>query len=208
MGWSCPRTQYGHSSDMGVPHVNLRWLFRPTLGSQDARADAKAFEAAYRRHHQALYRYSVSILHDEQDAQDALQSAMTRAFAALRAERRDFELRPWLFRIVHNEAVSMLRPRRPPQPLEGLPQTGASVEERAAMGAELATLRADLEALPDHQRAALVLRELNGLGHREIAQALDLTPALVKQQIFQARTALMQAREGREMACADIRRAL
>ena len=115
---------------------------------------------------------------------------------------------PWLFRIVHNEAVSALRGRRPSEPLDELPQTGATVEERAEAEAELATLRADLGALPERQRAALVLRELNGLGHREIAQALGLTPELVKQQIFQARTALMQAREGREMACADIRRAL
>ncbi len=162
----------------------------------------------YERHHQELYRYCRSILRDDHDAQDALQSAMTRAFAALRDERRDFELRPWLFRIVHNEAVSALRRRRSDEPLDELRVAGATVEERAAAGAELATLRGDLAALPERQRAALVLRELNGLSHREIAQALELTPELVKQQIFQARTALMQAREGREMACGEVRRLL
>src|SRR3954464_9895998 len=69
------------------------------------------FALVYERHHQALYRYCRSILRHEQDAQDALQSAMTRAFAALQTERRDLEMRPWLFRIAHNEAVTILRRR-------------------------------------------------------------------------------------------------
>src|SRR4051794_41928707 len=70
------------------------------------------FEAVYQRHHQALYRYCRSILRHEQDAQDALQSTMARAFSALQDERREIELRPWLFRIAHNEAISILRRRR------------------------------------------------------------------------------------------------
>src|SRR3954471_19569264 len=83
------------------------------LRSKAARGDAKAFAALYERHHQALYRYCRSILRHDEDARDALQSAMARAFAALQDERRDLELRPWLFRIAHNEAVTILRQRRP-----------------------------------------------------------------------------------------------
>src|ERR687886_2124128 len=85
------------------------------LRSRAARGDPAAFAAVYERHHQALYRYCRSILHNDEDARDALQSAMTRAFAALRTETRDFELRPWLFRIAHNEAISLLRRRRETQ---------------------------------------------------------------------------------------------
>jgi DNA-directed RNA polymerase specialized sigma24 family protein len=51
-----------------------------------SRGSARAFAALYQRHHQALYRYCRSIVRDEDDAQDALQSAMTRALVALRAE--------------------------------------------------------------------------------------------------------------------------
>ena len=56
----------------------------------------RAFAVVYERHHQALYRYCRSILRHEEDAQDALQSAMMRAFAALQTERRELELRPWV----------------------------------------------------------------------------------------------------------------
>src|ERR1700742_1764050 len=72
---------------------------------------AHGFARVYERHHQALYRYCRAILRHEEDAEDALQSAMMRAFAALQTERRELELRPWLFRIAHNEAVSILRRR-------------------------------------------------------------------------------------------------
>jgi RNA polymerase sigma factor (sigma-70 family) len=171
-------------------------------------ASAAAFAALYERHHRDLYRYCRSILRDDHDAQDALQSTMTRAFAALRDERRDFELRPWLFRIAHNEAVTALRRRRAAEPLDEQAAAAGAVDEQVALGGEVEALRSDLGALPERQRAALVLRELSGLSHVEIAGALDATPQLVKQLIFQARTALMQAREGREMECADVRRVL
>ena len=69
-------------------------------------------------------------------------------------------------------------------------------------------LQLDLADLPERQRAALVLRELNGLSHAEIGAVLELSPAAVKQAIFEARSALFSCREGREMACHDVRRML
>jgi RNA polymerase sigma factor (sigma-70 family) len=178
------------------------------LRSRAARGDATAFAAVYERHHQALYRYCRSILRHEEDAQDALQNTFTRAFAALQDERRDFELRPWLFRIAHNEAITILRRRRDTSELGDLPGEDTEMEERVSEREELRVLRHDLADLPDRQRSALVLRELNGLSHAEIGTVLDLTPAAVKQAIFEARTALFSCREGREMACHDVRRML
>jgi RNA polymerase sigma factor (sigma-70 family) len=181
---------------------------RSVTRSPAARGDAAAFAELYERHHQALYRYCRSILHHEQDAQDALQSTMTRAFAALQDEPRDFELRPWLFRIAHNEAISLLRRRRPTDELDELRTNEAPVEDQVCLRADLKVLQLDLQALTERQRAALVLRELNGLSHREIAEALQCTPNAVKQSIFEARTGLLHAREGREMECETVRRAL
>src|SRR3954468_17769755 len=100
------------------------------LRSRAARGDAKAFAAVYERHHQALYRYCRSILRHDEDAQDALQSAMLRAFAALQNERRDLEPRPWLFRIAHNEAVSILRRRTVTCALDEHMRDGAALEDR------------------------------------------------------------------------------
>jgi RNA polymerase sigma factor (sigma-70 family) len=163
----------------------------------------------YERHHQALYRYCLSILRDDEEARDALQSTMAKALAALRDEERDFEIRPWLFRIAHNEAISRLRQRREAVDLDAIGTLGSdslaqAVEDRA----RLEQLRCDLRDLPERQRAALVLRELSGLSHEEIAVVLHSSARAVKQTIFEARTALHECAEGRAMLCADVQRAL
>jgi RNA polymerase sigma factor (sigma-70 family) len=187
----------------------LKWRRGPVLRSQTARGDDAALTAMYERHHQALYRYCRSILHHDEDARDALQSTMAKALAALRDEERDFELRPWLFRIAHNEAISRLRQRREAVDLDAVGTLGTdslaqTVEDRE----RLALLRADLRDLPERQRSALVLRELSGLSHEEIAVVLDSSARAVKQTIFEARTGLHECAEGRTMLCAEVQRAL
>ena len=174
-----------------------------------SRGNADAFAALYERHHHALSRYCRAILHDEEDAQDALQSAMMRAYAALQSRQRDLKVRPWLFRIVHNEAISILRRR--PQTAEltlVLEPAGATLEQTVAEREGLATLLDDLEALPERQRAALVMRELNGLSISEIAAALSASRGAAKQMLYEARCALHEFAEGREMDCAHVRRSI
>ena len=156
--------------------ATLRLRREGTLRSRAARGDAAAFAAVYERHHQALYRYCRSILRHEEDAQDALQSTMARAFAALQDERRDFDLKPWLFRIAHNEAISILRKRRATTELDDIPVL-TDLEDQVSEREELRLLQMDLADLPDRQRAALVLRELNGLSHAEIAVVLETSAA-------------------------------
>ena len=178
------------------------------LRSRATRGDAAAFAAVYERYHQALYRYCRSILHHEEDAQDALQNTMARAFAALQAEHRDFDLRPWLFRIAHNEAISMLRQRRVMAEFDDQRSPSADVEDRIAVREELRLLQLDLADLPERQRGALVLRELCGLSYVDIGAVLDLSPVAVKHTIFDARKSLFSSREGRAFACEDVRRKL
>jgi RNA polymerase sigma factor (sigma-70 family) len=181
----------------------------PALRSQAARDDVDAFGALYERHHASLHRYLRSILRDDEDARDALQSTMAKALAALRNEQRDFELRPWLFRIAHNEAISRLRQRRPTVSLDAAHAVGTDSLAQAVEDRErLALLRADLQSLPERQRAALVLRELSGLSHEEIAAVLDSSPGAVKQTIFEARVALQDCAQGREMLCVEVQRRL
>ena len=186
-----------------------RWRRAAALRSQTARGDSAALAALYERHHRALYRYCRSILRDDEDARDALQSTMAKALAALRDEERDFEVRPWLFRIAHNEAISRLRQRRHVVDLEAVGALGTDSLMQAVEDRErLALLSADLRDLPERQRAALVLRELSGLSHEEIAAVLDSSARAVKQTIFEARAALHECAEGRTMLCADVQRAL
>jgi RNA polymerase sigma factor (sigma-70 family) len=198
----------GQTSTAGLTAA-LRLRRGATLRSQTARGDDAALAAMYEHHHQALYRYCRSILHDDEEARDALQSTMAKALAALRDEERDFELRPWLFRIAHNEAISRLRRRREAVDLDAVGTLGTdSLAQTLEDRERLAHLQADLRDLPERQRSALVLRELSGLSHEEIAAVLDSSARAVKQTIFEARAALHECAEGRTMLCADVQRAL
>jgi RNA polymerase sigma factor (sigma-70 family) len=127
-----------------------------------AQGDRRAFAAIYERYHQELYRFCLTLVREPQDAQDALQNTMLKALRGLEGERREIKLKPWLYRIAHNEAIETIRRRRDGEPLEAeaeiasAAQVGTAVENRY----RLRSLLADLEELPDRQRAALVMREL------------------------------------------------
>ncbi|MHB8575670.1 MAG: RNA polymerase sigma factor [Dehalococcoidia bacterium] len=167
----------------------------------------RAFGTIYKRYHQGLYRYCWSIVRQDADAQDVLQSTFSSAFVALRRGQRDAPLRPWLFRIAHNEAISLLRRRGRVGDIADAPDALApSVEARAEGRARLSVLVADLQGLPERQRGALLMRELSGLSHQEIALALGTSLGGAKQSIFEARSALVELQEGRSMACDDVRR--
>src|SRR5947209_4389915 len=115
-----------------------------------ANADEAAFGALYERYHQALYRYCRSIVRDDADAQDALQSAWTRALVALRRHQRDAPVRPWLYRIAHNESVSLLRRR---DQRRDVPEVGAeivaSAEEQVIDLERFEDMIVDIKELPD-----------------------------------------------------------
>src|SRR3712207_23859 len=98
--------------------VGLRLRADDRLAGQAARGDTDAFGVLYERHHQSLYRYCRSIVGDPDDAADALQSAMTRALAAIAVRNERAPVRAWLFRIAHNESVSVVRRRRGVEPLD------------------------------------------------------------------------------------------
>ena len=83
------------------------------LARRAATGDERAFATIYQRYHQDLYRFCLAILGNPEDAQDALQNTMVKALRALPGERREIQLKPWLYRIAHNESIDLLRRRRP-----------------------------------------------------------------------------------------------
>lgn len=189
--------------------MRLSRLGDELLAHHVARGSDRAFAVLYERYHQQLYRYCRSILRDDSDAQDALQSAFTAGLAALRRNQRNAPLRPWLYRIAHNEAVSLIRRRGRNATINdgSTEHLGAvsSAEQEVAQRARWRSLVEDLGHLPERQRAALVLRELSGLSHEEIALSLGTTTATAKQSIFEARQSLAEIEEGRSMSCEDVR---
>jgi RNA polymerase sigma factor (sigma-70 family) len=172
------------------------------LAKQAAAGDIGAFETIFSRYQDDLYRFCVGILREPQDAQDAVQNTMIKAMRALPGERRAMQLKPWLYRIAHNEAVEL---RRRERQVEELPVTiddaNALTDERAEENGRLRTLLADIADLPERQRASLVLREVNGLGFGEIGDALGTSPGAVRQALYEARRALSEMDNGRGMHC-------
>jgi RNA polymerase sigma factor (sigma-70 family) len=185
----------------------LRLLSDDRLVRRVARGDAAAFALIAERHEQGLLRHCRAILRNEEDARDAVQSTFERALRALENERRAIALRPWLYRIAHNEAVSLMRRRRPTGSLdEETADRGASVESRVLMSERLQQLLGDLGDLPERQSGALLMRELSGLGYAEIGVALETSEQAARQCVYEARVMLFELAKGREMGCDDVRR--
>jgi RNA polymerase sigma factor (sigma-70 family) len=203
------------------PHADARASARLVPLATDERLarqverDDRAFVTIYERHHQTLYRYCRALLRDETDAQDAAQSTWTRALVALRRGKRDAPLMPWLFRIAHNESISQVRRRgrqRPavesvdPGPLADQHGESASAEEQAIDRERFTQLLDDLHELPDQARGALLMRELGGLSHDEIASSLGTSVGGAKQSILEARRGLQEFAAGRALICDEVTR--
>ncbi len=167
--------------------------------------DQAAFAAVYDRYHQPLFAYCRSIVRHDDDALDVLQTTFTAAWSALQRDGRTAPLRPWLYRIAHNESISLLR-RRARQPVTDLEQADSvlaapSAAEAADGREQWDMLVRDLSELSEQARGALLLREMSGLSHDDIAIALGITAGAAKQSILEARRAMSEMMRGREMLC-------
>lgn len=174
-----------------------------TLASEGNKA---AFGALYDRYDRTLLGYCRTIVHNPEDAGDALQNAWMKAMVALRREPPTGPVRPWLFRIVHNEAITVLR-RTPPTPERPMGEvaTSAGAEEEAVARERVAELMDDLRDLPVGQRAAFVMHELADLDYGEIAIALDTSENNARQLTFAGRSGLEESGAGHDLPCREVR---
>jgi RNA polymerase sigma factor (sigma-70 family) len=189
------------------PHIRASTDNR--LARRASNGDRRAIGTIFERYQQELYGFCLGLLGEPQDAQDALQNTMVKVLRALPGEEREIALRPWLYRIAHNEAVELRRVRHPTQALgEYLVDGQSSVAERAEQREQLEWLLRDLGDLPERQRTVLVMRELSGLDFAEIGAALDTSGAVVRQSLYEARRNLEQIQEGRNLTCEAVTRVL
>jgi len=191
------------------PPIAARLLSDERLAARAAANDKRSFAEIYRRYGQDLYRFCLSIVGNPEDAGDALQNTMAKALKALPGEQRQIRLRPWLYRVAHNESVELLRRRRETVEFaDDLAAPGGGPAERAAQRERLSQLLRDLAELPERQRSMLTMRELAGLELGQIGEAFETSPAVVRQTIYEARLSLRQLAEGREMSCDEVTRRL
>jgi RNA polymerase sigma factor (sigma-70 family) len=152
-----------------------------------------AFAAIVHRYRAPLTRYCAGIVGADR-AEDVVQQALINAHLALTPSSDVRHLRAWLFKIAHNTALNTLRAVRddlPLDPAQALTADGpeATLERRERLRATLAAV----ERLPERQRAALLLRELEGRSHDEIADALGVTAGAARQHLMRARAAVRGA---------------
>jgi len=149
-----------------------------------------AFEAIVARYRRPLLRYCTRMLSDER-AEDVVQQAFLRALAAMRRDERPLDLKPWLYTIAHNAALNALRERSLPsdsleEEIDGVERPEQAFERREGLRSVIAAVG----ALPQRQRDALVLRELEGRSYDEIARELGVSDGAVRQLLNRARTTL------------------
>lgn len=191
-------------------HRLLRICSDDTLARRAHHGDDDAFAVLFDRYRLRLEAYCRGIVRHDEDAGDAAQNALAAAYQALRRGAAPDAVRPWLFRIAHNEAINVLRRRR----VTGeLPDDVAAVHahgpaDTAELREELTEILAAVRDLAPGARSALLLRELAGLEYQQVAQVLGTTPAGARQAVFEARTALQDDRVGRGTDCEAIRREL
>jgi RNA polymerase sigma-70 factor, ECF subfamily len=159
-----------------------------------------AFEGLMRRHNQRLYRTTRAILRNEAEAEDVMQQAYVNAYAHLRQFDGRARFATWLIRIAVHESLSRLRERGRdavldpdgPDPLRGGAHGGSTQDpERLAFSSELgALLESAIDQLPDGAREVFMLRQVEGLSTEEVAEALDVSPDVVKTRLSRARAAL------------------
>ncbi|HEV7483048.1 MAG TPA: RNA polymerase sigma factor [Solirubrobacterales bacterium] len=148
-----------------------------------------AFEEIVRRYRRPLDRFAAAIVGGR--SEDVTQDAFSKALLALRGTTTEIELKPWLYRIVRNTALNDLRDGPPATEELGESIPGARSAAEVAEGREqIGELMERLRALPEPQRAAIVMRELEGLSHEEIAAALGVSGGAARQAIYRGRMAL------------------
>jgi RNA polymerase sigma factor (sigma-70 family) len=167
-----------------------------------------AFRAIHDRYRQRLFAYTRQMLAGARsDAEDVLQDVFLRAYGALRDDDRPVTLRAWLYRVAHNRCIDHLRRPAPPA-AEVYDLSRPPVHEPAdatERREDLRRLVQDVQRLPEQQRSALLMRELDGLSYAELADALRTSIPAVKSLLVRARIGLVEAGEARDAACAEIR---
>jgi RNA polymerase sigma factor (sigma-70 family) len=154
-----------------------------------------AFETLVQRYRPELVRASTRIVGPDR-AEDAVQQALLNAHRAIDTTENVQNLRAWLHRIAQNSSLNILRAVRDEVPFENQPHVASAMAgpaDSAELSERLNETLAAIDALPENQRAALLLRELEGRSHEDIAAALGVTTGAARQQLMRARQGVRSA---------------
>ncbi len=175
------------------------------------RGNMSAFEVLVGRYETRLLAFCRHLLGSREDAEDVLQEVLASAYNAMVADERPINVRPWLYRIARNRSLNHLR-RVQAIGVDSmdihLSDHGATTADKVGEREEFRLLVGDIQGLPESQRTALVLREMDALSYEQIAEAMDTTVPSVKSLLVRARVSLAEAAEARLLTCDEVRHEL
>jgi RNA polymerase sigma factor (sigma-70 family) len=199
-----------HSSVPGLsrPSPLLRLQSDEKLVALTRRGQHAAFETLFSRYQSRLLSFCRHMLSSKEDAEDVLQEVFTAAFNAILADEREINVRPWLYRIARNRSLNHLR-RASAVGVDSMDihfaEGGIDTGEKVMRRESFRQLIADVQQLPETQRTALLLREIDALSYEQIAHAMETTVPSVKSLLVRARISLAEAAEARKLSCEEVR---
>src|SRR3989440_3157071 len=207
------RVEVSALKQAGMPGLHgssplLRLQSDERLISLIRRGNHGAFEALVARYQSRLLAFCRHMLGSREDAEDVLQEVFAAAFNAILADGRTLNVRPWLYRIARNRSLNHLR-RTQPIGVDSMDvhfsDGGQTTADKVHKREDFRLLLEDVQSLPETQRTALLLREIDALSYDQIAEAMDTTVPSVKSLLVRARVSLAEAAEARQLSCAVVR---
>jgi RNA polymerase sigma factor (sigma-70 family) len=190
------------------PSALLRLQSDERLIALTRRGQHAAFETLCSRYQSRLLSFCRHMLGSREDAEDVLQEVFAAAFNAVLADERPINVRPWLYRIARNRSLNHLR-RTTATGVDSMDvhfaEHGATTSDKVLGRERFRELIEDVHDLPETQRTALLLREIDALSYEQIAQAMETTVPSVKSLLVRARISLAEAAEARRMSCEEVR---
>jgi RNA polymerase sigma factor (sigma-70 family) len=190
------------------PSALLRLQSDERLVALTRKGNHAAFETLCSRYQARLLAFCRHMLGSREDAEDVLQEVYAAAFNAVLGDDREINVRPWLYRIARNLSLNHLR-RTTPIGVDTMDihfaEGGLSTTDKVVRRENFRELIADVQELPETQRTALLLREIDALSYEQIAQAMETTVPSVKSLLVRARISLAEAAEARKLSCDDVR---
>src|SRR3954466_4742918 len=190
------------------PTPLLRLQSDERLVALTRRGNQGAFEALVQRYESRLLAFCRHMLGSRGDAEDVLQEVFAASYNAVLGDDRPINARPWLYRIARNRCLNHLRRPVPVghDSMDVFERAGGQTTSDAVhQREEFRQIVADVQDLPETQRTALLLREIDALSYDDIAAAMDTTVPSVKSLLVRARVSLAEAAEARLLTCDEVR---
>jgi RNA polymerase sigma-70 factor (ECF subfamily) len=173
-----------------VPEELAGWVREARSG------DREAFERIMVAHQRMVLRVALRMMGGRmEDAQDAAQEVFLKLHRSLHQFDEVRAFTPWLYRMTVNVCLDLLRARPQADPMKDERTVAATAESALLIGERKKAVETALRQLPEKERAAIVLREVEGLSTREVAQVLETSEATVRSQVYQARMRLRKLTE-------------